>query len=168
MGTELLEQYDEQRERVRVAEEAEAKAKAVYDKAKDARKAAEAELHLLRSRLERAISGAGSGGGEDPSDAQDDSALSAPKPVEPTTPPPPDGIRQSLWELLLTIPPDGDVDMDVLRERFDLSDGAISSRVSKAKKRKYVESAGWGRYKLTEKGKELVERRGLRLLEVDE
>lgn len=85
MGTELLEQYDEQRERVRVAEEAEAKAKAVYDKAKDARKAAEAELHLLRSRLERAISGAGSGDGDEHSDAQGDSPPSGPKPVEPTT-----------------------------------------------------------------------------------
>ncbi len=160
METNLLAQYDKQQEKVRLALEAESDAKGVYDKAVDARRAEEAELHRLRSVLERAISAV------DPDHLETRPLSSPPAPIEQS--PAPDGVRQSLWELLLCIPVDGDVEMDTFRERFKISDGAINSRIAKAKKRKYIETAGWGRYKLTDKGKELVERRGLRLLEADE
>lgn len=151
MSADLLAQYDEGRERLRLANEAEAQAKAAYDKAVNARKSEAAEVHRLRSALKRAISGAPPG-----SDLAPLLALAAPTP--------PDGILQSLWELLLTIPADGDADMDVFRDRFPLSDGAINGRIAKAKKRGYVETAGWGRYKLTEAGRSLVARSGLRLI----
>jgi len=80
---------------------------------------------------------------------------------EPPSRPP--QVRQSYWDLMVLIPKDGDIGMEEVRNSFMGPDGvvrlsrkAINTRLSKAKRAGLIETAGWGRYKLTEKGKRLM------------
>ncbi len=84
-----------------------------------------------------------------------------PSPVPPrVAPPPPEGLSKAMWELLLAIPRDGEIRLDALRHRLDLTEAAINNRLMKAKQAKLVKSCGWGQYELTDEGRRLT---GLRL-----
>lgn len=64
-----------------------------------------------------------------------------------------DGLRSSIRELVLLIPRSGDVSRSELLSKLDLNNGGLNARLMKAKNQDYIESAGRGRYRLTEKGK---------------
>jgi len=175
MASDLLTTYDNAMVKLATAKAETAAAKAHYDDALDRERKAEADLADARAALQRAIgrghgptptpgpsAGDGAGGsasdGSPPPPASDGSTSDAPSGA--TAPPPPPGVRKSLWELVLAIPRDGDVDMDDLRVKFNsITDAAINNRVTKAKKAGLVESAGWGRYALTDKGRKLLGQR---------
>ena len=70
-------------------------------------------------------------------------------------PPPPPGVRMSLWELIVAIPLEGAAALVDLREALGLSEGALGSRVTQAKTIGLIEGSGWGRYQLTEEGRKL-------------
>lgn len=62
-------------------------------------------------------------------------------------------LNRSVRATVEFFPRDGsDLALADLRQHFKLSEGAINTRIGKAKKQGLVESAGWGRYRLTEKG----------------
>ena len=187
MGNDLLSTYDRLRDLLVTAQAKTRAAKAEYDKALAHEQDVAADLTRTRDALQAALStpgapsdscatpaaasdgtvstgdstastsdGASTGqqsAGDAGNAAQQDGAQVAP------TPPAPAGVTQSIWELILVIPRDGDVSMDDLREKFNITDAAINNRVTKAKKAGFVGSAGWGRYCLTDKGKKLQEQR---------
>lgn len=99
--------------------------------------------------------------GEDPlpqtgTKVRDEGPVPAP---DLSTPPRPDGIRESFWVVVLAIPRDGETTMEDLRRTLGLSESSLNNRVSKMKNADLIESAGWGRYKLTEKGRWFVGQR---------
>ena len=137
------------------------KAKAHHDGCHGRMVALQKEMSLLQAGIRAAIK---AGGG-----FSLPTVASAPvEPVAETTTPErgsPTGVLPSVWELLLITPMDGSISMDDLRSAFELTDAALNNRVAKAKKAGLMETAGWGRYQLTVKGKALREQRGLRLLD---
>jgi hypothetical protein len=174
----LPERLGELRDRWKTAADEADTAKVALDAAQARYDAARATRDALRQRLDdvaAALDGAngeeadGSGaGGSPPANPPDDDDTEdgdagvgdsthdddAKNESSGSGPPDLSDIRPSFKELLVVIPRDGDVGMDDLRAAFDkLSDGGINSRVTKAKRDGLVESAGWGRYSLTVKGK---------------
>ena len=77
--------------------------------------------------------------------------------MRPTRPdiPAPAGVRQSVWDVALVLPRDGHVGVEDLKEALGLSASALNTRITRAKQAGLVEAAGWGRYKLSEKGMKL-------------
>ena len=75
---------------------------------------------------------------------------------EDSTPEPPGGIRPSFYQMLLLIPIDGHVTKDALRAGLNISNGALTTRIAKAKQAGLIETAGWGEYRLTQKAKDLM------------
>jgi len=89
-----------------------------------------------------------------------ESLTTEPNPTENSTVEQPFVIKiynPSIRETILAFPQDGsDTGLAELREKFGfLSDGAINTRLQKAKKAGLMEMVSWGRYKLTEEGERL-------------
>jgi len=176
-NTDLLASYDLLRDRLREAEARSAVALTAYENAcmdvemleaevKEAREAIEAAMAGSRAEAAPSTPARGATGNDVPGRPGPKASgpplgmpsmatlrPPSPSPV-PAAAPEPIGVRPSFWDLLLLIPLDGDVGMPDLRERFpNLTEGAINTRVTKAKKAGLVESAGWGRYRLTTAGR---------------
>lgn len=91
---------------------------------------------------------------------RDESPVQAPVQAPETSAPPcPDGIRPSFWTVVLVIPKDGEIPLEDLRRALGLSESSLNNRISKMKAADLIESAGWGRYKLTEKGRRFLVQR---------
>lgn len=80
----------------------------------------------------------------------------------PVQQPPGLGLPPSVRSTLEAFPRDGDTNLADLRAKFGLSTGAVNTRVAKAKQGGFIESTGWGRYGLTDKGKQAI--MGLRVV----
>lgn len=76
----------------------------------------------------------------------------------------PDGIRPSFWDIIITIPYDGDISLEELRKKLSLEQSAAANRLSKMKSTGLLESSGWGRYKLSAESRAAL-RSKLRLVE---
>ena len=117
------------------------------------------ELKKVRAELGQALSGDTSkSSGETPEVPSQAPAPEAhAKPPTPETKPVPatPGLRPSIRQTVRAIPRDSDIGTAEVREALGLSEGATYTRIQKAKRAGLVESAGWGRYKLTEEGKKL-------------
>jgi len=160
MSDDLLDRYDRLREQVQDARFCTDTAKTRYDEARAKQRALEKKLDAARADIKRAIEIAN----DAPRPRRKEKAP-RPEAPPPRSPPAPEGIRLSFWELLLAVPPDGDVEMADLRAAFpDLNDGAINTRVTKAKKAGLLESASYGRHRLTAKARKIVGRQHLQVV----
>ncbi len=111
------------------------------------------ELKQVRAELDRRLADVEAS--EAPSQApQADVPVESPAPEEKPVPASL-GHRPSIRETVRAIPRDGEIGTAELRETLGLSEGATYTRIQKAKRAGLVESAGWGKYKLTEEGKKL-------------
>ena len=173
MSSELLNEYDKLRERLREAQDRAAVARARHEEALQAQRAIEDRLIEVRTAIARAIDIADEpptmiAVNPEPADRLD---VSTPKErAQPTTSAPtpsaanPIKVSPSLKELIFAFPRDNDTGHEALREVLGgLAYAATHTRIHKAKKRGLVESAGWGRYRLTETGRNIYDQR-LRLL----
>ncbi len=70
-------------------------------------------------------------------------------------PPPPPGVRASVWAIVLVRPREGDLTVEAMRDALGLSTSALNTRLVIAKGKGWVESAGWGRCRLTDAGRVL-------------
>ncbi len=76
-------------------------------------------------------------------------------PAEPTAPEAPEatGYRRSVLDTIKAFPRDGsEIRTQDLRKKLDLSEGAVNTRLKHCKNNDLVESTGYGRCRLTEKG----------------
>ncbi len=156
MSSPLLTKYDRLQAELREAETAEAAAKSRYEDARAVTRVTRKALEKARAEIDRAISIADSpptptGTGKTAPVAQAASQSPAKAPGH---------VRPSLRELVLAFPKDGDTGHEEIGKTLGLNYSAVNSRLHKAKKAGLVESAGWGRYRLTDAGKQA---RGQRL-----
>ena len=147
MSSPLLTKYDRLQAELREAETAEAAAKSRHDDARAVTRAARKALEKARAEIDRAISIADS-----PPTATGKAAPAAPAPTASPVKAP-GHVRPSFRELILAFPEDGDTGHEEVGKTLGLKYSAVNSRLHKAKKAGLVESAGWGRYRLTDAGK---------------
>ena len=132
--------YDRLHEKLYEAKQRTSEAKIRYDEMLDKQEAIERELNAVGDALDRAVAVAG-------------------QPPIVAAPPEnlPEGITPSIGETVFALPRDGsDIGADELREKLGLSQGGLNARIQKAKRRGLIESAAWGRYRLTSDGKRMV------------
>lgn len=156
MSRELRLRYDDLNNQLRVAREHTAEAKAQFDEAILRESIIEQELAIARDELDQALDLAANPDCDDDGDDDGDGqrAPLEPSPASPTGTP---TVRPSIKATLQEFPKDGSsIAVADLRKKFDLSDGALNTRIQKAKKAGLVERAGWGQYKLTPEGKRLA------------
>jgi hypothetical protein len=181
MKSDLWAEYDKAQERLRAARERTALAQAEE-------RAVEAEVASARNAIELAVAAPAStpnvkqagtpkprpatplalpsmaslasASNEDGDGDENVSSVSIPRPA-------PDGIRQTLWEVIAAIPRDGVLRGSDLRALLGLSEGAVNTRLANAKQAKLIEAAGWGMYRLTEQGRTLQGQR-LRIVNNEE
>lgn len=166
----ILEKYDRIREHLGELRVKTAAAKAAYDAALSEEKAVEHEFVATREALD-ALLGSAAGTRGDPTDASGTDVLDEMLGTKPSDsgiapeaiPPAPHGVRPSFWELVY-IMRNGEIDKGKIRDRLKVSDSALATRIQKAKKAGVIETAGWGRYRLTEEGRKIVSP-GLRVVE---
>ena len=148
-----LSHYDLLQERLRIAKAETATARDRYNTAVAEEQSAERDLITTRQVLVQKITNAPSG--------QRPPKLVVSEPSEPdgTDDPSPTGVQRSLRELIIAFPREAHVGVDDLQEHFKITKGALNTRIMKAKRAGLVESAGWGRYKLTPEGQKVQDNR---------
>jgi hypothetical protein len=180
MKPDLWSEYDKVQERLRAARERTAQAQAEEQRAHERmtqaqaeERAIEAEAVSARAAIERAVAEAA----PKPFEKKAKSATTSSAPpldgfpsmanvrvVEPNagdgapsvSRPAPDGVRSTVWEVILAIPRDGELRGSDLREKLGLSEGAVNTRLSNAKHARMIETSGWGTYRLTDQGRKLL------------
>jgi len=141
-------QYREAKVRTAEAQSQLAEAKTRLDTAQAKEGAARLKVEELGTALDNALKGART--------PQEQTARVPPPAAAPR-------INRSVKATVEAFPRDGsDIGLADLRAHFNLSEGAINTRVQKAKRQGLVESSRWGRYRLTEKGLRAVS--GLRVV----
>lgn len=185
MKSDLWAEYDKAQERLRAARERTTLAQAEE-------RAVEAEVASARNAIEQAVAAPASTpnvkqagtpkppatplpmpsmaslastSNEDEDEDEDEDEENVPSVSIPR--PAPDGIRQTLWEVIAAIPRDGVLRGSDLRALLGLSEGAVNTRLANAKQAKLIEAAGWGLYRLTEQGRALQGQR-LRIVDNEE
>lgn len=143
-----------------------------YEAALDEERDIETRFNATRATIERAlVEQARPAEPKKPLAAKPPAPKRPPAPSMPPLPKPPvdedaadddasDGVRPSFMELIRRFPVEGDVGMPDLRAWFaGMNDGALNGRLAKCKKRGLIESAAWGRYRLTEAGRKVQTQR---------
>lgn len=152
MANPILRYYDKLVSELTKAKRETLEARRRYDTAKAKQESLEAEMEITREHIDEILWAA-----EPPKQAAP--AQDAPVPevrdAKPEPVAPPFGHRPSIRATVRAIPKDGDITTAEIREALGLSEGATYTRIQKAKKAGLVESAGWGKYKLTEEGKKI-------------
>jgi len=148
MSTSLVSKYKKLVIQYLETQEEEARAKNRYDSIVADRKQIEREMADLESALEYGESLMASA----PTASGTTSGTATPTPPASGAT---DSVRNSIRDLVLLIPRDGEATRAELKVGLGLGKGALNSRLMDAKKAAYIETAGRGRYKLMDKGKAL-------------
>ncbi len=152
----LRSRYDKASERLREAQErtAELKAqvediKAQHQEARTAESEALAEHKRLQDELDAVLEQADQSGVPSPSAVA--AAAPPPRPAHqvPVTLPP------SIQQVVFAIPLNGEISKPDLCQKLGMKESVVHTRVQKGKKLDLIESAGWGKYKLTDAGRKL-------------